>query len=439
MSSGSLNILVFGVPLVILVVTYIARQKLKARKALRKLDEAKSSGLTEPATLHPLIDPSVCLGCGTCVTACPEGEILGLINRKAVLISPSSCIGHGACKEACPTDAISLVFGTATRGVEIPQLTPEFETTVPGIFIAGELGGMGLIKNAITQGVQAVASIQRFLRKTNSNSSGDLLDLIIVGAGPAGIAAALEAKQSKLNFRVFEQDSIGGTISHYPRGKIVMTQPAELPIVGKFQFKEASKETLMEFWLSAAAHVKQQITTQTRVQRIEQVGNHFVIGAGDQNIQSRTVLLALGRRGTPRKLGVKGEELSKVIYRLAEPEHFRSRQVLVVGGGDTALEAALAISEQPGAKVTLSYRSPVFSRAKVKNRDRIEQAAKAGHVNLLLNSQVSEITEEFVVVSTEAGSHSMPNDDVIVCAGGVLATPFLKEIGIHVEEKFGSV
>ena len=434
MTSVFFNVSVFIVPLVVLWFFYGMVQRSTNRKALKKMQDAKESGLTEPASLHPAIDPSICLGCGTCVTACPEGEILGLINRKAVLVSPSSCIGHGACQEACPTGAITLVFGTETRGIEIPMLSPQFETTVPGIFIAGELGGMGLIKNAIIQGTQAVNAIKKRTKKT----PGGYLDLLIVGAGPAGISAALAAKQNGLNFIVVEQDTVGGTVAHYPRGKIVMTQPAVLPLVGKFQFREASKETLMEFWESAANKIKEKLKTEHRVESVEAIEDGFQVTTNKQSFRTGSVLLAMGRRGTPRKLEVPGEDLPKVIYRLIDPEQYANRRVLVVGGGDSALEAALAIAEQPGTVTTLSYRSPAFTRAKPKNRERVTALGELGKLQVLLNSNVQSIAESQVLIKTEDGVSELPNDDVLVCAGGVLATPFLKKAGINVEEKFGA-
>ena len=426
-------LLVFGLPLILFAVVYFLWQGRVKKKATRKLNQAIQDKLVEPASLHPSIDPSVCLGCGTCVSACPEGEILGLIDRKAVLVSPTSCIGHGACHDACPTDAITLVFGTESRGVEIPFLNADFETTVPGIYIAGELGGMGLIKNAIAQGKQAIDAIS----KTSKNRPAAELDLVIVGAGPAGLSAALAAKQKKLNFIVLEQDSIGGTISHYPRGKIVMTQPAQLPIVGKFQFREASKETLVNFWNDAVSHIEKAIKTGQQVTNIEEHDNGFSVSTTDNSYQCASVLLAMGRRGTPRKLDVPGEEMDKVVYRLIDPEQYKGQHILVVGGGDSAIEAALALAQQKGTTTTLSYRSPAFSRAKSKNRERLQEAEKNGNIQVLLESNVKEIRKDSVAINSKDETLELPNNAVLVCAGGILPTPFLKRIGINVEEKFG--
>ncbi len=435
MSSLLIYIFIFCGPLLVIAFIYLVLQARKTAKAKIKWQKAQADGLIEPASLHPIIDPAKCLGCSTCVSACPEGEILGLINRKARLVSPSSCIGHGACKEACPTSAIKLVFGTATRGVEIPQLSSQFETSVPGIFISGELGGMGLIKNAIAQGKQAVAAIS----KRRNKSKKDILDLVIVGAGPAGLSAALSAIDKKLRYVILEQeDSIGGTIAHYPRGKIVMTRPAILPVVGKFQFREASKEALVEFWQSVVQKTGLKIKTKQRVENIEKTQHGFLVKTQDQSYETVSVLLALGRRGTPRKLDVAGEDLPKVVYRLVDPEQYAHQNVLVVGGGDSALEAAIAVAEQPGTSTIVSYRSEAFSRAKEKNRNRVNKLQEQGKLNVLLKSRVIRIGTESVELETTEGVRKFKNQSVIVCAGGILPTPFLKKIGIDVEEKFGT-
>ncbi len=432
--------LIFGLPVSLTVVVILWRQRRNTRRALERWEEAKVSGLTEPASLHPVIDPALCLGCGSCVSACPEGDILGLVNRKAQLVSPSSCIGHGACKEACPADAISLVFGSERRGVEIPAVSEDFETSVPGIFIAGELGGMGLIKNAIAQGQQAANAAFRRAKKILGKCD---FDLLIIGAGPAGLSAALAAKQKNMRYLVLEQDTIGGTVAHYPRGKVVMTAPAVLPLVGKFRFREASKEALVEFWQAVVKDQQLEINTGQRVIDVRKTDAGFTVGtesnAGSEQLTAATVLLTMGRRGTPRKLGVPGEDQSKVVYRLVEPEQYKGCRVLVVGGGDSALEAALAVAGQPDTTVILSYRGDGFSRAKAKNRDAIAAADNTGDITVLLQSQVLEIKPDTVILQTSKGQETFDNDIVIVCAGGVLPTPFLKKIGIQVNEKFGTL
>jgi len=430
------KLLYYIIPLLLMILWNVAnRRRLESTNAAQ-LQENRNAGLTEPASLHPVIDPRKCMGCGSCVSACPEGQVLGLIQGKAHLIDPTHCIGHGACKQACPMDAITLVFGTEKRGVDIPQVRPNFETNMPGIFIAGELGGMGLIRNAVEQGRQALESIRKV--KGVGKAAGDWLDVAIVGAGPAGFAASLGALESKLKFVTLEQDTLGGTVAHFPRGKLVMTAPVQLPMVGKVKFTETTKEELLEFWQGVEQATGLAISYQERVDKIMPEGDGYRIETPRNSYKAKAVLLAIGRRGTPRKLGVPGEELAKVVYRLIDAEQYRGQHVLVVGGGDSALEAATSIAEQPGSRVTLSYRSEAFSRAKEKNRNKVEQAVSEGRLSVLFKSNVSEILEDSVKLDHNGQSLELRNDAVIVSAGGILPTPFLKNIGIEVETKYGT-
>jgi thioredoxin reductase len=429
---------IYITPLIIIWGFYIGLKVRKKHAAITVRDEAVKAGLTEPTSLHPVINHNKCLGCGSCVNACPEQpghQVLGIIAEKSHLINPSDCIGHGACKIACPADAITLVFGTERRGVDIPVVSPEFETNVPGIFIAGELGGMGLIRNAIEQGRQAIESI----RKLDGMGKGQGLDLLIVGAGPAGFAASLGAMKNKLRCATIEQDSLGGTVYNFPRGKIVMTAPVELPMVGKVRFTETTKEDLLDFWQKVEKETGLKINYRERVEEVARVdGGVFEVKTSRSTYRTRAVLLSIGRRGTPRKLGVPGEELPKVVYRLIDPEQYRGQKVLVVGGGDSSLEAAVSISAEPGTTVTLSYRSEAFTRAKDKNRRKVKEAEAKGRLKILMKSNVKKITEQTVVVEVDGGLTELDNDAVIISAGGILPTPFLQKTGIDVETKYGT-
>lgn len=428
-------LLVYLTPLAVLWLGWIGVGKLRSRQHRAVLEDNRRAGLLEPNTLHPVIDPARCLGCAACARACPEKSIIGIIDGKAALVEPTMCVGHGACAAACPTQAITLVFGTETRGVDIPLLSPEFETTVPGIFIAGELGGMGLIKNAIEQGRQAIDHAARRARQIKGEP--DALDVVIVGCGPAGIAASLGAMERKLAFVTLDQSTLGGTVAHFPRGKVVMTAPATLPLVGEVRFGEISKESLLAFWDKVLAETGLRPRFEEQVTAIRREGDLFAVETPRQVYRTRTVLLAIGRRGTPRTLDVPGEELEKVVYRLIDPEQYAGRRVLVVGGGDSALEAAVQLAGQPGTEVTLSYRSASYSRARSKNRDRIAEAVAAGRVTELLESRVAAIGPDSVDLIRHDRPHRIDNDIVIVCAGGVLPTQFLREIGIAIETKFG--
>jgi len=429
--------LIYALPLLVIWAIYWLRHRRRESANVATLTEAREAGLIEPASLHPSIDATRCLGCGACVTACPEQphhQVLGLIAGKAQLIGPADCIGHGACKAACPTDAITLVFGTETRGVTIPVLSPEFETSMPGIFIAGELGGMGLIRNALMQGRQAVEAIHAAAPRKR----GDL-DLAIVGAGPAGFGAALTATSLGMKFVVLEQESLGGAVFQYPRGKLVMTSPAELPLVGKVRFTNTSKEDLLKFWQETERRLKLKFNYQERVQAIDaQPEGGYVVCTTKGEYRVPKILLAIGRRGTPRKLGVPGEELPKVVYRLIDPEQYCGQRVLVVGGGDSALEAAASIAEAGAASVTLSYRGDAFGRAKSRNRERVDAAQRSGILTVMLNSQVRRIDVDTVMVDQKGRLIPLPNDAVIVNAGGVLPDDFLRSIGIAVDTKYGT-
>ena len=428
------HLILYAAVLVSIWTVYLGTRWRKEGRNRSRRQGAIQAGLTEPTSLHPRIDPVKCLGCGACARACPEGDVLGLINGKAVLVEPTNCIGHGACKTACPTGAISLVFGSETRGVELPRLGPDFQTNVAGLFIAGELGGMGLIRNAIEQGRQAIESVRRL----DGIGRPDALDVVIVGGGPAGFSASLAALSHKLRFVTLEQDAFGGTVAHYPRNKLVMTAPATLPLVGKVRFKEVSKEKLLAFWRQVADKTGLQIRYGERVDAIDRTRSGFVVRSAGGRYACRAVVLAIGRRGTPRRLDVPGEDQPKVVYRLTDPEQYRERHVLVVGGGDSALEAAASIAEQPNTTVTLSHRGEGFGRAKPKNRARVETASRHGRLTVMLKSNVTAIGRNDVELDWRQRRVCISNDAVIVCAGGILPTSFLKSIGVDIETKYGT-
>ncbi len=426
------HLLIYVAVILGLLLLYKRRHKRKERVHVEDLKQAVALGLTEPQSLHPVIDPLRCIGSGSCARACPE-QAIGIINGKAVLTNGAHCIGHGACLTACPVEAIELVFGTEKRGVDIPNVRPNFESNVPGIFIAGELGGMGLIRKAAEQGRQAVDSIRN--RKVSATTD---FDLVIVGGGPAGLSAGLSAIENRLRYKLIEQeDSLGGSVYHYPRNKIAMTAPVKLALIGSVNMGEIQKEKLLEFWHGVVANTGLQIALSERMNNVERKDDgSFIVHSSKGTYSTGSVLLAIGRRGSPRKLDVPGEETSKVVYRLIDAEQYRNMAVLVVGGGDSALEAAIALSEQQGTTVTLSYRSEAFARVKAKNRTRLEEQERAGRIRVMLKSEIASIQQKSVTV--EGSNEELPNDAVIVCAGGLLPTPLLKQVGIEFETKYGT-
>ncbi len=421
--------------LCILVVSiYILKKRRESRIVDRKIIRAKEEGMNEPVSLHPYVDINTCIQTGACVAACPEKDILGIRNGKATIINASRCIGHGACFHACPTEAITLRIGTEKRGVELPHVNQNFETNVPGIYIAGELGGMGLIKNAVEQGRQAVDNLARALTKDHNAS----YDLIIVGAGPAGISGALTAKKHGLRFLLLEQDTLGGTVFTFPRKKIVMTHPMDLPLYGKIRLFETSKSELLDLWHKVLDANAVKIRERTKVESIVPEGNIFKVTAiSGESFSAASVLLAIGRRGSPRKLDIPGEDKEKVAYRLLEPEDISGMDVVVVGGGDSAIESALLLADQN--RVLLSYRGETFNRIKPRNNEALKTAIANGIIDVRLKSNLVAIEDESIFLSLDGESEpvKIKNDLVYIFAGGELPTQFLEKAGIIITRKFG--
>lgn len=421
----------------VIIYLYLKRQKKTSLVTEKKVAIAKEEGLFEPVSLHPYINLNTCIGSAACVTACPEKDILGIVDGKATVINASNCIGHGACFHACPVEAISLRIGTETRGVDLPHVNENYESNIRGIYIAGELGGMGLIKNSVEQGQQAVASMV----KGNKPKKEGIIDLLIIGAGPAGISASLAAKKHGLTSITLEQDSLGGTVYTFPRAKIVMTAPMYLPLHGKVKLYETSKDELLQLWQTVIAEHDLQIVERTKAEQIiPQKDDTFKIetNTGETYI-SNHVLLAIGRRGTPRKLGCPGEDTQKVAYRLLEPERINDKKIVVVGGGDSAIESALLLKDQN--EVILSYRKDKFSRLKPKNRHKILAAEEDGSIKIIYNSNLISINKEDVLIKTAENDEGMlvPNDLVYIFAGGELPTKFLQKAGVEITKRFGYI
>jgi len=406
----------------------IKERDAKARSAAEK-GKLFSEG---PKAQHPHIDNTYCIGCATCTTVCPEGDVLAMLGGKAVIVNGYKCIGHSLCADACPVGAITMVMASPSMGADMPTLSGEFETTVPNLFIVGELGGLALIKNAVNQGRDCVDTIlNRFTARGTARTIPDVYDVLVIGAGPAGIAASLRAIQHKMKYLTLERDEIGGTVAKYPRQKLVMTSPVEFPMYGKFKKTELSKENLLAFWDKVLHRADFKVRTGQKVEDIKRGPDGiFTVSSQDSQYRSHAVILALGRTGTPRKLGVPGEELPKVMYRLIEADHYINKKILVVGGGDSAVEAAMGLAHQVGNKVTLVYRSAQFSRIKERNSQRIAECIKSGKVEVLFNSNPVECKEESVIVDVQGQTREIPNDYVWIFAGGTPPNDFLKKIGV---------
>lgn len=428
------NLITFLVAAIIIAIplfSYLKKLKQRERKAREAAEKGKmySEG---PKAQHPHIDTTYCIGCGGCTSVCPEGDVLAMLGGKAVIVNGHKCIGHGLCADVCPVGAITMVLASPSMGADMPYMTTEKETSIPGLFIVGELGGLALIKNAVNQGRECIDVIANRLTTQGRKGGPEVFDVLIVGAGPAGISASLRAIESKLLYVTIEQDEVGGTVAKYPRQKLVMTSPVEFPMYGKFSKIELSKENLLEFWNKVLERADFNCRTGEKVESIQPGADGiFDVGTPKARYRTRNVILALGKTGTPRKLGVKGEELPKVMYRLIEADHYINKKILVVGGGDSAVEAAMGLAHQAGNTVTLSYRKEGFSRIKERNAQRIEKAMKSGKVKVLFNSMPVEFKPESVVIEVNGANQEIPNDFVWVFAGGQPPTDFLKKIGVQ--------
>jgi len=411
------------------VLPYLLHHRKKEREARERFERASISGLQAAVTVHPQINAITCIGCGGCVRVCPEGDVLGVIDGKAVLVHGSKCVGHALCAEACPVGAITMMMAAPGRNADLPVLDEHLETSVKNVFIVGELGGLGLIRNAILQGSRTVELIA-----TRPRTKDGAYDVAIVGAGPAGLAAALAAQAQGLRYLLLEQGDVGGTILQYPRRKIVMTSPVVLPLWGKIKLKEASKETLLALWQQILTKTGVRVNANEKVTALRTEGDRQVLTTSLGEYRSAHVVLALGRRGTPRKLRVPGEDLPKVTYRLMDTESYQRCKVLIVGGGDSAVEAALGLALQGTNQITLSYRGEEFQRIKERNRQRLQDAVKRKSVTVLFRSQVTRIEPETVHLETAEGARVLQNDYVFIFAGGEMPFEFLRNIGIRFQE-----
>jgi thioredoxin reductase (NADPH) len=429
-SDSLLTYLISAIIIGLSVVPYVLRHRKKETRARERFEELKMIGLHETTTMHPHIDVTLCIGCGGCVKVCPEGDVLGIIEGKAALIHGAKCVGHALCAEACPVGAIEMLMATPSRSAALPVLDGKFETNVQGVYIVGELGGIGLIKNAVEQGKAVVQHIASSLVPHHAE-----YDVAIVGAGPSGLAAGLSAMKHNMKYVLLEQGEIGGAILHYPRAKVVMTSPVELPLWGKLKLRETKKEALVEIWQQIIAKTSLKVCSNEKVVQIAKLDGHFSVTTTDRTCTATNVVLALGRRGTPRKLGVPGEDLSKVMYRLIDASTYTDSKILVVGGGDSAVEASVGLSIQQNNTVTLSYRKEEFTRIKERNRHNLDEKVSRKKIDVVFSSKVREIREHSIVLTTPRGDVELPNDYVFIFAGGEMPFDFLGRIGITMQQQ----
>jgi thioredoxin reductase (NADPH) len=385
--------------------------------------------------LGSLAFPLSCRTCRDhpCVPACGFGAI-SLDEETSEIRISDRCSGCGGCAQACPNGAIFLVqvpYKAADFPEPIPASGPSGTTNVAQLFVAGDVSGAALIRFAMNEAVRAVDNFppRRFARADN-----DVYDAIIVGAGPAGIAAALRCNERGLRSVVLEKDRAFSTIEAYPKNKHVMAEPRTVPLQSSLWFDDSTKEELLARWRETVARERLQIVEGAEVLRISRRGEIFDVETARGPAAAENVVVCIGNRGSPRKLGVPGETPSRVRYTLPDPDEFAGQQVLVVGGGDSAVEAALSLADVAGTEVTLSYRKGAFARTKTVNRERIFSYEASGRVRLELKSTVTRLESGHLILRTEAGEQRLENDVVFAFLGADPPTGFLRQAGIQVLE-----
>ena len=417
---------------VAIVVPYVLSFRRRRHVDRTRKEEAARLGVDRPTAQFPFIDAMRCIGCGSCVEACPEGDVLGIVGGTATVVNGLKCVGHGRCEIACPVAAIEVGLGDLKSRKDIPVLDEWLETTVSGVYVAGELAGLALVKNAIAQARKVVDRIAQRAGASRQGGGGEGFDVLVVGAGPAGLAAAAAAHERGLSHVVLEQEGdLGGTIFHYPRKKLVLVQAVEMPVLGRLREAEYAKEELLGLLQDLCRRAPLNVRFGERLLGIERQGPTLEVRSTSGTTRARAVVLALGRRGTPRKLGVPGEEMPKVMYQLTDAESYQGQRLLVVGGGDSAVEAAIGLARQRGNRVTLSYRREKLVRIKRKNEERVAQLLASRRIEGAFSSEVTAIREGAVALRTAEGERELPNDFVFVFAGGDPPFELLRKIGVR--------
>lgn len=380
----------------------------------------------------PTVDASTCIACGSCIDSCPT-QVLAKdpVTHKSTVVNPDACKaleGCTICQDGCPTGAIRVTTAPLIREVERAQIDENQESNIPGLFLVGEVVGAALIKKAVNQGDQTV----RYIAEKKSRLADAPYDIIVIGAGPAGLGAALQAKKLGLRYLLLERENIASTIQNYPRDKAVLAEPVPVPLYGMLPMMDAEKETLIEVWQTVVRTTGLQVNEYEEVLDLKKENGLFTVTTAKSAHQGAYVILAIGTRGNPRKLGVPGEELRKVTYNLIDAADFKGKHVLVVGGGDSAIEAAVALSKEDNTVVTLSYRRGEFSRIKSRNAQAIDEQEKAGRVTVVFNSQVTEIREQSVMLKIGEETRELENDAIFILIGADPPRAWLEKSGVKI-------
>ena len=331
-----------------------------------------------------------------------------------------------------------LHSGSGTN--ERPYLKKHNESNIPGLYIIGDLAGAPVIKYAMAQGYEVIEHIASLPGATAG--SDDILDVLIIGGGAAGLNAALQAKERGMRHILLEKEQVANTIENFPEGKYVYAEPDSHPPKGKLWLDGALKEDLIKRWHQIVEENGLSIHTMEPVQKCERKSGVFHVTTAKSVYRAKYVVLATGQRGNPRKLKVKGEDREKVYHRLYSPRKYKNENIVVVGGGNSAIEAALTLSDQN--KVYLSYRGSEFSRIFKDNERKLNEAIAAKRIEPLLNSSVVEFGDREVTLKINQGSEDevrqIPYDHAFILIGADVPREFLKSLGIRMENEWeGSI
>lgn len=426
-----------------------AGDALRARRRRGVVKDAPTEAVpTAPARRRlPTVDTSTCLGCYACVDACPYG-VLEIERYVAVVARPDACCGLTLCEQRCPNGSLAIVEGDVEP--DRLRLAPSLESEdVAGLFLAGDVTGVPLIKNAIAQGTAAADAAARSLEGGPRREDHAAVDVAIVGAGPAGLAAALRAKELGLTAAVVDQATVAHSIRSFPRDKLVFDQPLDLPVAGSLWLQESTKEELLGHWLRIARREAIDVHEHARLAGVTRRDGLFTLDlvpgdgaptATPPRIAARRVILAIGRRGTPRRLEapVPPELEPHVHYHLADARTFAGRRVLVVGLGDVAMEAAVALAGQPGTSVTIVHRGATYTRGQKRTIDALERLRRAGRVEILFQAGIRGFRvggrgrpTGVAGVRLEGGDRDVSFDSAFVLVGSIPPRDLLARLGLR--------
>ena len=460
----------------------LPRAALSVRAGRRAKKQREAATIVAPPRERklPTINTSTCIGCYACVDSCPY-DVLAIRDYVATVARPADCCGLTLCEQRCPNG--SLRMGDGEPITDSPLADTDLQSSdVPGLYLAGDVTGLPLIRNAINQGAHAARSVARGLSRApartparglsstpaGARESSDTIDhdLIIIGAGPAGLSAALAAQAADLSYVVLEQQTVAASVNSFPRGKLVFDQPLELPLIGDLWLQEATKEELMGQWLRIVRRHDLQIREHTRVTAVLALASEarppddsagppgFAVtatdadadadadagpdagSAGELTLRARRVIVAIGRRGSPRRLpiAIPAELSERVFYSLADARSFAGQRVLVVGLGDVAMEAAIALSRQPDTEVSVSYRGPDFRRGKARTIETFKRRVEAGAIRAHFATEVADLRDGRVRLQGTNGPIELDCDAVFVLIGAIPPAALLRDFGLRVED-----